>query len=73
MPLLNGHSERIIDGLDLIRLLFWFPDFWSDACSISAIGESNGKSKLAKYFQNSYALERYKRVERGGGLKFHDN
>ena len=32
---------------------------WCDACSISAIGESHGKSQLAKYFQNSYALERY--------------
>ena len=27
--------------------------------SVSAIGESNGKSQLAKYFQISYALERY--------------
>ena len=26
---------------------------------MSAIGESNGKSQLAKYFQNSYALESY--------------
>ena len=33
--------------------------FWCGACSISAIGESNGKSQLAKYFQNSYALESY--------------
>ena len=29
------------------------------ACSISAIGESNGKSQLARYFQNSDALESY--------------
>ena len=35
--------------------------FRCDACSISAIGESNSKSQLAKYFQNSYALERYGR------------
>ena len=46
--------------------------FWCDACSISAKGESNDKSQLAKYFQNAFALER-RRVERGGGLKFHDN
>ena len=25
--------------------------FWCDACSISAKGESNGKSQLAKSFQ----------------------
>ena len=55
---------RIIDGLGLIRLFFLIPrtlllSFWCDACSISAIGESNGKSQLGKYFQNSYALERY--------------
>ena len=30
-----------------------------DAFSISAIGESNGKSQLSKYFQNSFTLERY--------------
>ena len=40
--------------------------FWCDACSISAIGESNNKSQLAKYFQNSYALERYG-VRKGRG------
>ena len=33
--------------------------FWCGACSIRAIDESNGKSQLAKYFQNSYALEIY--------------
>ena len=33
--------------------------FWCGACSISAIVESNGKSQLAKYFPNSYALESY--------------
>ena len=33
--------------------------FRCDACSISAICEFYGKSQLAKYFQNSYALERY--------------
>ena len=33
--------------------------FWCGACSISAIGESNGKSQLAKKFQNSYALASY--------------
>ena len=33
--------------------------FWCGACSISTIGESNGKSQLAKYFQNSYALQSY--------------
>ena len=48
--------ERIIDGLGLIRLFFLIPrtlllSFWCDACSISVIGESNGKSQLAKYFQ----------------------
>ena len=42
---------------------------WCGTCSISAIGESNGQSQLAKYFQNSYV----RRVERGGGLKFHNN
>ena len=31
--------------------------FWCGACSISAIGESNGKSRRANYFQNSYTLE----------------
>ena len=29
------------------------------SCSISAIGESNGKSQLAKNYQNSCALESY--------------
>ena len=29
------------------------------ACSISATGESNGKSQLANYLQNSYAFESY--------------
>ena len=33
--------------------------FWCGACSIGAIGESNDKSQLAKYFQISYTLERY--------------
>ena len=33
--------------------------FWCGACSINGIGGSNGKSQLAKYFQNSYALESY--------------
>ena len=33
--------------------------FWCDACSISAIGESNHKSQIANFFQNSYTLERY--------------
>ena len=28
-------------------------------CSISAIGESIGKSQLSEYFQNFYALESY--------------
>ena len=32
---------------------------WCGALSISAIGESHDKSKLAKYFQNSYALESF--------------
>ena len=34
--------------------------FWCDACSISAVGESNGKSQLANpfFFLNSYTLER---------------
>ena len=36
-------------------------------CSISAIGESNGMSQLAKYFQNSYALESYGR-QKGEGV-----
>ena len=54
-------GERIIDCLGLISLFFWFPErcLWASACSISAIGEFNGKSHLAKYFQNSYALESY--------------
>ena len=61
-------KKRNIDGLGLINLFFLIPrtllmSFWCDACSVSAIGESNGKSQLAKYFQNSYALESY------GGLK----
>ena len=34
------------------ELLLW-------SCSINEIGGSNGKSQLAKYFQNSYALESY--------------
>ena len=33
--------------------------FWCDAFSISVICESNGKSQIAKYSQNSYALETY--------------
>ena len=33
--------------------------FWCDACSINAIGESNGKSQQANYFKNSYAPGRY--------------
>ena len=33
--------------------------FWCGACSISAIRESNGKSQLAKYFQNSYSFDSY--------------
>ena len=33
--------------------------FWCDTSRISAIDESNGRSQLAKYFQNSYALEIY--------------
>ena len=41
--------------------------FWCNACSISAIVESNGKSQVAKYFQNSYALERYG-GEKGEGV-----
>ena len=55
--------QRIIDGLGLIRL---FSDSQNAAfellvwcIGISAIGESKGKSQLAKYFQNSYAFERY--------------
>ena len=35
--------------------------FWCDACSISAIVDCSGKSQLAKYFQNFYALEIYAR------------
>ena len=41
--------------------------FWCNACSISAIGESDGKSQLAKYFQNSYALERVMAGRKGMG------
>ena len=33
--------------------------FWCGTCSISPIGEYNGKRQLAKYFKISYALERY--------------
>ena len=32
---------------------------WCGACGISAKGEYHGKSKLANYFQTSYALENY--------------
>ena len=42
------------------------------ACSISAIGESNCKSQLAKYFQIFLRIRELWRVERGGGLKFHE-
>ena len=54
--------QRIIDGLGLIRLFFWFPVrcFWaSSVVHVVSNGESNGKSQLAKYFPNSYALESY--------------
>ena len=33
--------------------------FYCGARSIGAIGESNGKSQLAKYLQNSYSFESY--------------
>ena len=70
------YLKRIIDGFGLIRLFFLIPrtqvfNFWCDACSISAIGESNVKSQLAKYFQNSYAL-RDMAGRKGRGLKFHE-
>ena len=59
-------------------LIFLIPrtllfSFCCDACSISAIGEFDGKSQLAKYFQNFLRTPEIWRVERGGGLKFHDN
>ena len=47
--------------------------FWCDVCSISAIGEFNGKSQLAKYFQKFLRTREIWRVERGGGLNFYDN
>ena len=34
-----------------------FLSLWCDAFSINAIGESNGKSQLSKYFQNSFTLK----------------
>ena len=33
--------------------------FWCDACSISVICASHGKSQLAKCFHFSYTFERY--------------
>ena len=60
----NEFNKRIIDGLGLIRLFFWFQERCFELLvwcmySISLLGESYGKSQLAKYFQNSYALESY--------------
>ena len=57
----------------LLTPITLFFNFWCDACSISAIGESNGKNKLAKYFQNSYTLEGCGGLNGGGGVEFHDN
>ena len=70
-------QQRIIDGLGLMRLFFGFHrtlllSFWCDACSISAKGESNGKGQLAFFFKIPTHSSIW-RVERGGGLKFHDN
>ena len=70
-PLLGPDSadtlaEVIKGSLTVWALYAYFSDsqnaalsVWCGACSISAIGESNGNSQLAKYFRNSYALERY--------------
>ena len=57
----NLKFERIIGPYTPIFLIHrtLLLSFKCGACSISAIGESNGKSQLAKYFQNSYALESY--------------
>ena len=63
---------RIIDGLGLIRPRTLCLSFWCDACSISAKGEYNGKSQLAK-FSKFLSTREIWRVERGRGLKFHDN
>ena len=36
-------------------------------------GESNGKSQLANFFSKFLRIRELWRVERGGGLKFHEN
>ena len=54
----------------LLTPITLFFNFWCDACSISAIGVSNGKNKLAKYFQNSYTLEGCGGLNGEGGLNF---
>ena len=40
---------------------------WCDACSNSVIGESNGKSRLAKIFSKFLRTREIWWVERGGG------
>ena len=59
-------------------LYAYFSDFklaafslWSDACSISAIGETNDKSQLAKIFSKFLRTRKIWPVEKS--LKFHDN